>query len=216
MDDKFLIQSFLYGINQLATKQLTPIDAGKDVLISSMKVLDVGKEVVVPKLFNKAASSCYDISNHRMINNFPLLCEVLTAYLRKKKELTAQDRVKREELFKYQRNGSSTLPLQFHDFFIVEQAYMFSSAYLDSSDEYVYEYDGLVELSALVAIYLFKNMTRENEYNYYGICNKMDENPGGLYKFKSETNVVSYINSIVANIDGIDEYEEDEDEDEEE
>lgn len=216
MDDKFLIQSLLYGINQLATKQLTQIDAGKDVLISSMKVLDVGKEMVVPKLFKREASSCYDISNHRMINNFPLLCEVLTVYLRKKKELTAEGRVKREEMFKYRHNGNSTLPLQFHDFFIVEQAYMFSSAYLDSSDEYVYEYDGLVELSALVAIYLFENMTRENEYNYYGICNKMDENPGGLYKFKSETNVLSYINSIVANINGIDEYEDDEDEDEDE
>lgn len=53
MDGKILIQTLLYGINQLATKQVTQIDAGKDILISSMKILDIGKEMVIPKLFQR-------------------------------------------------------------------------------------------------------------------------------------------------------------------
>ncbi|MEC3459792.1 hypothetical protein P9131_27745, partial [Bacillus thuringiensis] len=65
-------------------------------------------------------------------------------FLRKKKELIGSSRIDSSESFKYRRNTGTTLPLQFHDFFIVEQAYMYSLAYLDSSDDYAYEYDGLI------------------------------------------------------------------------
>ncbi|MED3169072.1 hypothetical protein P4369_19345, partial [Bacillus thuringiensis] len=205
MDGKILIQTLLYGINQLATKQVTQIDAGKDILISSMKILDIGKEMVIPKLFQKEASATYNINNNRVVSDMSLLSEVLTAFLRKKKELIGSSRIDSSESFKYRRNTGTTLPLQFHDFFIVEQAYMYSLAYLDSSDDYAYEYDGLIELGALVAIYLFENMTRQNEYYLHDSWGNMDENPGGLYKFKSNTNVKDYIESIIEDIEGIDE-----------
>jgi hypothetical protein len=168
--------------------------------------------MVLPKQLNMEASSSYGRNNHRMNNNFPLLCEVLVHYLDKKQHLTAPAQLENNDAFKYNRNAP--LPLQFYDFFIVEQGYMFALAYLDSSDTYGFEYDGLVELSAMLSIYLFKNMTKENDFHYYRIGNKMEDNPGGYYKFKSNTNVVSYIDDVIDGISGIYEYE-DEDNDEE-
>lgn len=210
MHNEEIVQTFLFTINQIATEQKQAVNAGKDTLISSGKVLDIGKEMVLPNLLGNEAQTVYGQSNTRMYNNFPLLCETLLKYLVEKEKIDKPSTVSNDESFKYSRTGP--LPLQFSDFFIVEQAYMVTQAYLDYTDDYGYEYDGLVKLSSKVAIYMFQNMTREYEHQFWNIGRDLDKHPGGYYKFKEGSNLISFIESQIPSIEDIWEYE-DEDED---
>lgn len=219
MKNEGLVMSLLHTVEQLATKEKRAVDAGHDMIISSSKVLDVGKEIVVPKRVGKESELNFAYTDLGMETNFPLLCEVLLSYLNKKKNLPVDGHNTTEERFKRSCRQTAMAPLQFSDFFIVEQGYLFALAYLSASDEYGYEYDGLVELSAEVSIFLFENITRERIYTYRSFARQLENSPGGFYRFKSNTDVIEYIDGVISDIRGIwehdDEPHEDDDEDDE-
>ncbi|MES9681635.1 hypothetical protein ABWK22_01640 [Gottfriedia acidiceleris] len=213
MSNGAIAQAFLYTFNQLATKKLSAVDANREVLISNNKVLDIGKEIIIPKQLIQEASRSFS-NHHRVYCHLQTQCEVLEVYLKRKANLEELDCRNNNEHFKVIRNTTKALPLQFHDFFLIDLACSITEAYLDDHDTYNYDYDGLVNLSAEVAIYLFKNLTKTPEYQYYSLSVNMRDNPAGYYNFKDQTNILSYIESIIDGCDGI-WLREDEDEEEE-
>lgn len=211
--DQNIIQTLLYTIEQIATQERVMVDDAMESYVSSTKVLDIGREMVIPHSISNAASSKYMRTNTRPYRDISMLCDVLIGYLRERKNYPVM-KTSRENEFKYPGTGTE-YSLQFSDFFIVEQAYMIVNAYLERQDDYGYEYDGVINLSVKVALYLFERILKHPDYDYYSIAFNMQRNPGGFYYFPVDTNVMNdIIHAEIGRTEGIYEYTEDDEDDE--
>ncbi|PFK99927.1 hypothetical protein COJ01_17935 [Priestia megaterium] len=188
-----MIQTLLYNVGQLGSNNKSVIKGSRNNLISSKKIMDIGKEIAVPPASIAEAKKAY----YSSYNGFDLKCEVLEKYLAYLKHA----------------DGQPVSRVEFIDFFIVEQAYDFAYKYLDTHDDYGYENDGLITLAAKLAIYLRDNIEKSRTYNILGPARKLNENFGGFYKYKEGFDIFTILNDdVLSEIEDIYEYEEDDDE----
>lgn len=207
--DQHIVQTLLHVIEQLSTEKSIVIDDTNKNYISSSKVLDIGSEITIPKSITNESLSKYQTTNRTSYQDMSELCDVLIHYLRLRKDYPI-NRTSREDEFKFPQCGTD-YSLQFSDFFIVEQAYMLVNYYLEYQEEYGYEYDGLINLSAKVALYLFEQMLKRRNYEYQRIGYDMEQHPSGFYYFPPNTNVMNYIALEIGRTDGFTTYDDDDD-----
>lgn len=204
-------KAFFHLINSMATGESMVYSHSSGSAVSPVNFIDSAKELSIPRMLLNDANEEYHRTNERRTKNMDLRFSVLLVYLKEKNGLTGDF----ENRFRYPDTGLNH-SLQFFDFFIAEQAYLLTQTYLDTQDTYGYDREGVIALSAKVAIYLFERMHKYGLSSHYEISNNMSKYPSGFYYFSKETNPLrDVILPGLANTDGIWEFEDDEEEDEE-
>ncbi|BCT30349.1 hypothetical protein [Bacillus velezensis] len=207
-------KAFFHLINSLATGESIVYSHSNGSVVSPVNFVDSVKELSMPMMLLQDANEEYHRTNQRMSKNMEALFSVLLVYLKEKNELPV-NLENFQTRFRYPDMGEKH-SLQFFDFFIVEQAYLITEFYLNTQHNYGYDNEGLVSLSAKVAVYLFDRINKHGISKHYEISNNMSKYPSGFYYFSEETNPLrDVIIPGLVNTDGIWEFEDDEEEDEE-
>lgn len=213
IEDEKVALIFLYVMQQISKGNKSTFADAKDFFVSSEEISDLGEDVIVPKsLYQQALANMRSDYTAYTPNSMSTTVAVLLKYLEKKTSNFDAGNLTRDEYFKWS-NINQVSPLCFLDFFLVEQATYICQIYLDHNETYEHDDDGLIELSARAAYYMFQNVFRKQVLNLRSNTSDLQSNPSLFIGFKTDTDLYQFLEDEIEDVSGIWRYDEDDEDD---
>lgn len=214
-----LAKSYIHILNEVANERMSVSQDARNTYATPNKVTELVKESVIHNSIMNDASKSFDYhrQNH-LIPRIEYKTEVLLRYL-KIKEAWMQEKNKAEGRTARTPNGfyNSTVvqvaaPVDFSDFYLVDQACTFVHKVAYHQDNYDVEYEGSINLSVKACEYLLENIIVDQVHADFAQGADMSVSRG-YYAFKEGTNLSQFIRENLDNTDGIYPYTDDDDDD---